>query len=184
MAKTAGVTLVELMVVLAVIAILLGLSLPAMISARAAARRTQCASNLRQFHEDYHSPYDSERKYMRAVNLCPSANESMGYFSNDLIVNPALSNSTTTTIEYFEHAGGSLVHGAPRSPNDWFSPANVRNGNVLPLVRDYVAIDRHVGRTANYLYLDGHVAVIPAEAIEAWVAEAHNFGLEGNGAYP
>lgn len=42
-------TLVELMVVIAVIGILIGLALPAIHMAREAARATQCASNLRQF---------------------------------------------------------------------------------------------------------------------------------------
>jgi prepilin-type N-terminal cleavage/methylation domain-containing protein len=43
-----GLTLVELLVVIAVIGLLVGLLLPAVQAAREAARRTQCASNLRQ----------------------------------------------------------------------------------------------------------------------------------------
>lgn len=47
-AKTAGFTLVELLVVIAIVGVLLGLLLPAVQAARESARRTECKSHLRQ----------------------------------------------------------------------------------------------------------------------------------------
>jgi prepilin-type N-terminal cleavage/methylation domain-containing protein/prepilin-type processing-associated H-X9-DG protein len=38
-----------------------------------------------------------------------------------------------------------------------------------------VAVDRHVGGVANYLYADGHVSVIPATQLGQWVDEEFNF---------
>lgn len=267
-------TLVELLVVVAIIGVLVSLLLPAVQAARGSARRTQCMNHLRQiglaihqfadthegafpllaysnrdFEEEQRSgevsgvtqeevswiatlgpftedvdeirlcPDDLERidgearssvelgdstpigviradtsyalnGYLRRPDVIPAAapppiaarlrseQEGMVQELYDLA-------STHSTLMAFESVavadfGGISVRQDHVHCERWFTEAeslteSERLERIYAAVSKEVAVERHAGKVANYLYADGHVEAIPADQIAAWCSEGFNF---------
>jgi prepilin-type N-terminal cleavage/methylation domain-containing protein len=80
--KRAGFTLLELLVVCAIIAVLLGLLLPAVQRARESANRTKCQSNLRQLALGMHTHHDVKGCLPPALGWIGSGNFAGSIYGN------------------------------------------------------------------------------------------------------
>lgn len=245
-------TLVELLVVIAIIGILIGLLLPAIQAARSAARRMECASNMRQIGLGIHQYANAHQgrfpaiahevareaswiftlaPYLEGVNeirICPDdrprlqeeslngvsiddsdtgdsgtvriedPNKRTSYALNGYLrdaneidelvtpdVLPDLVNSlfdlkaTHKTIIAVEAGFAKHKHFDHIECWDWFGESNMANngstGAVWKAVQQGIAVERHAGGVANYLYADGHVAAIPAAEVAEWCHTGVNF---------
>lgn len=108
------------------------------------------------------------------ANAIKAADKDLADTMNDLL-------ETHSTILLFEGLASQLsLHYDHVHCYSWFSAANLANRGapdflVYKAVELEVALDRHPGDTANYLYADGHVDSISKEQIATWCSEGFNF---------
>ncbi|MAT68203.1 MAG: hypothetical protein CMJ58_01635 [Planctomycetaceae bacterium] len=232
-------TLVELLVVIAIIGVLIGLLLPAVQAARAAARRAQCANNMRQIGLAIHQHANTHRgdfphfahaherseswiyqlspwlENVDEIRFCPEDYQRLekaddpsypwtSYAMNSWLGEPeppeTLPNGrvvnvspdgmidnlydliqTHRTIVMFEVQSLAVATNFDHvEATDWFGEENLKHNAasqaVYHAVKAEVALDRHQGTVANYLYADGHVEAISDEQIAQWCNDEFDFG--------
>jgi prepilin-type N-terminal cleavage/methylation domain-containing protein/prepilin-type processing-associated H-X9-DG protein len=86
---------------------------------------------------------------------------------------------THRTIMMFEATDKAVFTFDHVEAHYWFSEENLKYNSteraVWNSVKSDVAVDRHLGAVANYLYADGHVDAISATQIAEWCDANFNF---------
>jgi prepilin-type N-terminal cleavage/methylation domain-containing protein len=171
--KNGAFTLVELLVVIAIIGILVALLLPAIQTAREAARRSSCINNMRQIGLAFHN-------YLDAKKALPPA-----------ILNKPKTSTHTFVLPYLEESNVGQLY---KFNSDWDSAANSKAiQNEIPIFRcptvpdqgrqfiaDYAACPVMARSWLDYMEANNRVK---KRAGKMTAAEASSLGIgsDGNG---
>ena len=174
-----GFTLIELLVVIAIIAILASILFPVFAQARESARKTSCASNLKQLGNAmmlYVSDYDE---------IYPLSNGSLNGYTNIQTFPPSAdSRATPGNRAYWETSWAHVLNNYVKSLDVWgcpsptyLDPIGARTANYTPLARTSYVYNRLMGN------LGSAAVVTPSNlfmVLELWGDQGY-YGFVGGG---
>lgn len=159
--RRSGFTIIELLVVIAIISLLIGLLVPAVQSAREAARRTTCANNLRQLGLAAHMHHDTFRHLPPGVGYYPTPENGIfgTYFFHVL---PFLEQANL-----FQEALGSVALPAPVGTVSIYYPGN--NGVFRRPVATFLCPSDTSAGPSGVVLVDGEEFGASSYAVNALV---------------
>lgn len=167
-----GFTIVELLVVVAIIGVLLGMLLPAVQAAREAARRTRCGNNLRQVGLGLHTFHGARRRFPAGA----SVKGGLVHASAFSALLPFLEQAALMSLYDVERPWDQQAAEVAAAPIPLFDCPSTREANPMTdrLLEAIVPI--HVFGTTDYAFCKG--------ATDGWCVRTDGGGIVAAGSMP